>query len=142
MTTVFATPTEMASDSLIVHNSISVMSQKKVIKDGRFIFGMSGNLLLAQKAIACFINGEELPRQEGYNLLVADGEYVTLYLDGLLTTKTDKFDYSGSGGEIALGAYHVTRCVRTAVEVAMQYDVNSGGELCYETLKGEQPCKN
>jgi len=74
--------------------------------------------------------GITLDKEDGFAFLVGLNNKIYYIAEDYSVLRTDTGIYSmGTGGELALGAYHAGATVRQAMKTAIKFDVNSGGKI-------------
>jgi len=101
------------------------------LNDGS-LYGASGNLSEGV-AVRLWLNDPALPMPKVadsfHAILIRDGQLFALENDLTLVPYQCKYFAVGSGREYAMAAMLLGKTAREAVEVAIQLDINSGGEI-------------
>ena len=133
MTTVVYRDGVLAADTLVVANGIVVGQKSKLFRVGSHsAIGFAGDIKYMNKFL------ESTPEDEftgEFGAIRVVGKKVTTYSGDNNPEEVDApFHAIGSGWEIAMGAMAMGATAEEAVRVAMQYDVNTGGEVECITL--------
>ena len=128
----------MVSDSKCTGGSTWV-PMTKIFRVNGDLFGFAGGVNERERWLKWHRNGRKGPRpkMESFEglLLKPDGTLYELCSDGLEMLIERGFHAVGSGASAALGAMLAGKQAREAVEIALQVDAGSGGDICAFNLK-------
>lgn len=140
----FAADTQATVDSMLY-------THHKIYQVGPYWFGSSGSLADTQATIRSLVVSyaagehedpypekfiEHLPENnDSYYLLAVNHQLYYIPPDGAILEVPDKTPTAiGSGSDLALGAVAAGASLHEAVEIAIRYDVNSGGAVTEMTV--------
>jgi ATP-dependent protease HslVU (ClpYQ) peptidase subunit len=148
-----------AADSQITENERPYMHSdvKKITEDGDYVIAGAGNArfcdvvqygwklprydgtegyrFMVSKVIpelkkAHDSTGINLEKEDGFSFLIGLDNKIYYVAEDYSVLRTDTGIYAmGTGGELALGAYHAGATIRQAMRTAIKFDVNSGGKI-------------
>jgi ATP-dependent protease HslVU (ClpYQ) peptidase subunit len=74
--------------------------------------------------------GVNLDKEDGFSFLIGLDNKIYYVAEDYSVLRTDTGIYAmGTGGELALGAYHTGATIRQAMRTAIKFDINSGGKI-------------
>lgn len=135
MTTIACTPRHMASDSLLLDDTIA--HTRKMWRCNGGILGAAGSGGVGYR-LAMYLNGTgKAPQMDEEAALWIDGKAIWLFDESVHPYPiSDPFAALGTGTMAALAAMHLGQTPRQAVKVASKVDPNTGGKINWMTQKG------
>lgn len=137
MTTIAWDGRTLAADTLATAGGLAYGIVKAVrLKDGRLYAG-SGAAEDCQAVLNWLYSGGEKPTVKDYAGIVIGADLsIWRYEDKLVPFPvTDRFHAIGSGRDFAIAAMHMGKTAREAVELAIVYDIYTGGPITELTIE-------
>lgn len=137
MTTIAYRDGVIAADTLATWGSSRDGAFTKVAKRGPYLAGVSGGVAACQRFLDWFsmgLRGDPPQMPDGDRtshgiIILPDDRMLTWGPTGWERTRIIDHYAMGSGGEFAQGALAMGATAERAVQVAIQYDTKSGGDI-------------